>query len=97
MLRLPGPVERIFIDWLDEHFPNRKQKILRRLRSLRGGELNDSQFGRRMRGEGIWADMLSQLFRTTRDRLEMHGTDRPLSTDQFRRLPGGQQGLFDTA
>lgn len=94
LLRLPGPVKTIFVDWVEEHFPNRKRRILGRLRSMRDGDLNDSAFGRRMRGRGEWAQVLRQLFRSA---LQSAGLERggpALSTQQFRRLPGGQRSLF---
>jgi len=95
LLRLPGPVEEIFVDWVEEHFPDRKTRILGRLRELRGGTLNDTEFGRRMRGEGEWASVFQQLFRNARASAGLDGGRPPLSTDQFRRLPGGQKSFFD--
>lgn len=95
LLRLPGPVRDIFIDWVEDHFPERKSRILGRLRQLREGELNETAFGRRMRGEGEWAQVFRQLFR--RARVD-NGLDRGrpgLSTHHFRRLRGGQLSLFD--
>jgi DNA repair photolyase len=93
VMRLPGAVAGLFERWLDEHFPDRKEKVLNRVRELRGGRLNDPRFGSRMRGEGIFADQIRALFATARRR---HGLDAPaleLSTAAFRR-PGEQLGLF---
>lgn len=96
LLRLPGAVKDVFIDWIEEHFPNRKSRILGRLRDLREGELNQTEFGRRMRGQGEWARILRQLFRSSRVDNDLD-RDRPsLSTERFRRLPGGQRSLFDS-
>lgn len=95
LLRLPGPVEPIFVDWVEEHFPERKTRILGRLRDLRDGRLNDPEFGRRMRGEGEWARVFRQLFRSARARAGLDASCPSLSTDHFRRLPGGQPSLFD--
>ena len=95
LLRLPGPVEPIFVDWVEAHFPERKTRILGRLRDLRDGRLNDPEFGRRMRGEGEWARVFRQLFRSARATAGLDGGRPPLSTDHFRRLPGGQPSLFD--
>jgi DNA repair photolyase len=61
-VRLPGAVAPLFEQWLTDHFPDRKEKVLNRIRSLRGGKLNDPNFGSRMRGEGQWADHLRDLF-----------------------------------
>ncbi|MGA7124738.1 MAG: PA0069 family radical SAM protein, partial [Chthoniobacterales bacterium] len=55
IVRLPMAVSTIFINWLETHFPDRKNTVLRRIQSMRGGKLNESVFGKRMRGEGILA------------------------------------------
>lgn len=94
MLRLPGPVEDLFVDWLEREFPERKEKVLNRLRSIREGKLSDSEFGRRMRGEGLFADTVSSLFELTCRRLGLNEEDRSLRTDLFRRPSLGQQELF---
>jgi DNA repair photolyase len=61
-LRLALSIAGLFEQWLTDHFPDRKEKILNRIRSMRGGKLNDPRFGSRMRGEGIWADQLRTMF-----------------------------------
>lgn len=93
ILRLPGAVGGLFESWLDEHFPDRKEKVLHRIREMRGGQLTDSRFGHRMRGEGIYAEQIRTTFHTFRRRF---GLDRPLpelSVAAFRK-PGEQLGLF---
>jgi hypothetical protein len=83
-------VESIFTGWLQQTFPDRTDKILNRIRHLRKGALSDSRFGRRMRGEGIFAEQIRALFRSACDR---HGLDTlppELSATAFRR-PGGHQ------
>jgi DNA repair photolyase len=97
VLRLPHGVKDIFSHWLTQHFPDRREKILNRVRELRGGKLYDGRFEVRGRGQGPWADQLQSLFRIQRDRL---GLDRPpeLSVDSFRVPPafrGLQTDLFD--
>jgi DNA repair photolyase len=97
LLRLPHGVARLFERWLATHLPERKEKVLSRLRSLHGGRLYDARFETRGRGEGPFAEQLRQLFRVHRDRV---GLDRPppLSAAAFRRPepdPGPQLGLFD--
>ena len=90
VLRLPYGVRDLFDDWLLNHRPLRREKVLSRLESLRGGRLNDPRFGTRMRGEGIFAEQIEGLFRLI---ARKHGLDRPqppLSTKSFRR-PGGTQ------
>jgi DNA repair photolyase len=95
VLRLPGAVSGLFEDWLERHFPDRKEKVLNRLRDLRGGRLYDPRFGSRMRGEGLFADQIRVTFETFKRR---HGLDKPrpeLSTAAFRRPGQGVQlGLF---
>ena len=93
LLRLPGPVAPIFSGWLDRHFPERKDKILGRIRELRGGRLDDPRFGHRMRGSGVWAEQIERLFTTTRERLGIAPRGPELSVESFRR-PGGQMDLF---
>ena len=95
ILRLPGPVAPLFVDWLSATWPDRKDKVLRRIQELRGGKLTDSAFGRRMRGQGIWAETLTSLFKTTCRSLNLNQPRLPLSTDQFRRLADNQRSLFD--
>ncbi len=96
MLRLPHGVKDIFSDWLSQHFPDRRDKVLNRVRDLRGGRLYDSRFEVRGRGEGPWADQVRTLFGITRRRLGMH--QRPvLSALAFRspvRDSGPQIDLF---
>ena len=97
MLRLPGAVQEVFVDWLDRHAPNKKDRVLRRLRSLRGDDMDDTEFGVRMTGDGIWADTLGDLFQLARRKHELDGSLPPLNTDAFRPRPGGQIGLFEDA
>lgn len=96
LLRLPGAVEDVFIDWIEDHFPDRKNRILGRIRDLRNGRLNDPEFGSRMRGEGEWADLYRQLFHKARRDAGLHQSGPTHATDQFRRLPGGQLSMFAT-
>jgi DNA repair photolyase len=64
-LRLPWAVKELFERWLERHFPERKDKILNRVREMRDGKLYDPTFGVRMRGEGVFADQIEALFDTT--------------------------------
>jgi DNA repair photolyase len=90
MLRLPYAVAPLFEHWLATHFPGRKENILARIRSTRGGKLYDSRFGVRLRGEGIFADQIEQLFRVSMKKANLMGGRFELSTANFRR-PGGEQ------
>jgi len=94
-VRLPYAVAPLFEDWLERHFPERKEKVLNRVRSMRGGKLNDPRFGIRMRGEGIFAQQIGQLFSVSCRRAGIEEKRSPrLSTAAFRRA-GPQPTLFD--
>ena len=85
LLRLPGPVAGLFQDWLEREFPDRKKKVLDRIRSMRGGELTDSRFGHRMRGQGIWAKTIADLFAAQCKRSGLNIRKVTLRTDRFIR------------
>jgi DNA repair photolyase len=89
-LRLPHGVAPLFEKWLETHFPDRKEKVLNRLRAMRGGQLYDAQFGKRMSGEGIFSEQISQIFDVARRREGIPEEGPELSVASFRR-PGGQQ------
>ena len=85
IVRLPWAVAPLFEHWLEEHFPDRKEKILGRIRDLRGnGRLNDSQWRTRMTGEGIFAEQIASLFEVGCRRAGI-GERPKLSTAAFRR------------
>src|SRR5207302_149475 len=65
LVRLPFAVKDLFQEWLAEHFPERKEKVLARIRELRGGKLNEPRFGERFRAQGIFAEQLEQMYATT--------------------------------
>ncbi len=95
-VRLPGAVRPIFEDWLERHFPDRKEKVLNRIRSMRDGRLNDASFGSRMKGEGIFAQHIGRLFEMGCRRAGIENDRSPkLSTAAFRRADEGQPTLFD--
>jgi DNA repair photolyase len=95
-VRLPYAVRPLFENWLACHFPERKEKVLNRIRSIRGGKLNDPRFGSRMRGEGILAEHIAQLFDISCRKAGIEEGRYPkLSTAAFRRDGGAQPGLFD--
>ncbi len=84
MLRLPHGIKDLFSTWLDQHFPTSKDKILGRVRDLRGGNLNDPHFGTRMKGQGPLADIIRQVFHANYRRLGFPGKFT-LSAGAFRR------------
>lgn len=97
LLRLPLSVKPVFLDWLDRQEPLKKERVLGRLRDMRGGELNVSQFGTRMSGEGPYANQIASVFRIFAKRQGLGGDLPELDVSQFRRvMPGGwvQGDLF---
>lgn len=95
VLRLPHGVVDIFTNWLEEHAPQRKTKVLHRLQEMRQGRLHDSRFGHRMRGQGVYAEQIRHLFQINRRRLGLDPRGSQLSTAAFQR-PGEQLKLFNT-
>jgi DNA repair photolyase len=94
VVRLPYAVKHLFEQWLTAHFPGSKDKILNRIRSMRGGKLNASEFGQRMTGHGVFADQISQTFAVACRKAGLASTDRyDLSIASFRRPTGAQLGL----
>ena len=90
MLRLPHSVKDIFSRWLDEQAPTKKDRVLERIRALRGGRLNSTEWGSRMKGEGIFAEQTHALFTAVARRTGLDRGRMDLSTTAFRR-PGGEQ------
>jgi DNA repair photolyase len=76
VLRLPWEVAPLFKDWLAAHFPDRADRVMGRVRDMRGGKDYDSDFAKRMKGEGLWADMLNQRFHNAARRLGMNERHR---------------------
>jgi len=95
-LRLPYAVAPLFEKWLAAHFPDKKDKVLNRIRAVRGGRLNDPEFGSRMTGTGIFAEQISHMFDVACRRAGIADNEVHLSTDSFRRPGGRQLGLFDS-
>lgn len=95
MLRLPWAVAGIFEAWLEEHFPDRKDKVLNRVRGMRDGKMYDSRWKIRQRGEGIFADQVKTLFTVAARKAGIEGRSPELSTASFRRPRGPQLALFD--
>ena len=90
IMRLPYAVKDVFLQWLDDHAPTKKARILSRVREVRGGSLNVSDWGRRLRGEGIFAEQIRDLFKVAVRRAGLNQGQLNLSTAHFRR-PGGAQ------
>jgi DNA repair photolyase len=96
IVHLPFAVKDLLVDWLEQHFPERKDKVLNRIKAMRGGKLNDPRFGYRMRGEGIFAEQIKALHQVACKKAGLKKSTFQLSTGHFR-VPGKavQMGLFD--
>jgi DNA repair photolyase len=94
ILRLPHGIGELFENWLTQHFPDRKDKVINRIREIRGGKLNDPRFGARMHGEGEIADVIHQMFKLAKRKLGF-GKRPHLSTKAFRRPNETPLSLFD--
>ncbi|MFZ6647094.1 PA0069 family radical SAM protein [Undibacterium sp. TJN25] len=111
VLRLPWEVSPLFQQWLEAHFPDRAQRVMNRIRDMRNGKDYEADFGKRMRGEGIWTDLIKQRFDKCIERLGItrrSGSFGTLDGSRFRRpliVPaaentrskskGGQFDFFD--
>jgi DNA repair photolyase len=93
LLRLPHAVAPLFEQWLEIHFPDRKEKVLNQLRAMRGGKLSESEFGKRMQGEGVLAEQISRMFDVARRKAGLAEDGPTLSTAAFRRPWGAQLTL----
>jgi DNA repair photolyase len=91
-VRLPLSVRPVFEEWLEVHRPLKKEKVLSQIRDIRGGKLNDANFGSRMRGEGVQADQLHQMFKLYTRKYGLNQKKISLSTEHFSR-PGDQLGF----
>ena len=85
LLRLPFGVKDLFERWLEENYPDRKDKVLNRIREIRGGRLNDPGFKSRMKGQGVFAEQVEALFDATCRKLGLARRSWKLSTASFRR------------
>ena len=87
ILRLPHEVNPLFQEWLATHFPERAERVMNRVRDMRGGKDYKAEFGSRMRGEGVWADLIRQRFLKTLKRLGIihHGRFNQLDCSLFRK------------
>jgi DNA repair photolyase len=93
IVRLPYAVKDLFAKWLQDHYPDGKEKVLHRIEEVRGGRLNDPRFESRMCGEGVYAKHIESLFTVARRKAGYPETTPPLSTAHFRRPSGVQLEL----
>jgi DNA repair photolyase len=92
MVRLNGSIGKIFEDWLRKNFPDRFEKVWHQISEVHGGHVNDSTFGRRMTGEGNYAEAVHQLFRSAKKKYFAGRSMPPLDLTKFRK--GGNLNLF---
>jgi DNA repair photolyase len=95
LVRLPHGVAPLFEQWLADHLPDHRDKVLRRIRALRGGRLSDPRFGSRQRGSGVFADQMANMFKLACKKAGILGRRPALSTSAFRGPSESQQSLFD--
>ncbi|MDB5673873.1 MAG: radical protein [Sphingomonas bacterium] len=93
-VRLPWEVAPLFSAWLDTYFPDRADKVMAMINSLRGGRDNDPEFFSRMRGSGPWAELLRTRFKVACRKHGFNGERFQLRTDLFRAPRGPQGELF---
>lgn len=94
MVRLNGQVAGIFDDWVKRTFPERADKILNQIKSTHGGTLNESRFGKRMSGEGKYAEQIKDIFHVARKKFVIAKAPPPMSFELFKREVNGQMSLF---
>ena len=95
-VRLPWEVNPLFQDWLARHFPDRAERVMARIREMRGGKDNDARFGTRFTGEGVWAELLRARLRRASAKLGLRSERRPVQLALFTppRRPSAQSELF---
>ena len=92
IVRLNGSIGKIFEDWLRKNFPDRFEKVWNQICAVHGGNVNDSVFGRRMTGEGNYAEVVQQLFRSAKRKYFEGRSMPPMDLTKFRK--GGNLNLF---
>lgn len=94
IVRLNGSIGDIFTDWIHKTFPDRAEKVLNMIASCHGGQINDSEFGRRMVGDGNIADSIKQLYRVACNRFLTGREMPPYNLSLFTPRSGKQTSLF---
>ncbi|KTD23469.1 Radical SAM superfamily [Legionella lansingensis] len=97
LIRLPYEVKDLFKEWLAKHFPQRAEHIMSLIRQMRGGKDYDSTFGKRMRGEGEFANLIETRFKLACKRFNLNTKpSSELSVEKFRKIEQGKQlSLWD--
>ncbi len=95
VLRLPWELAPLFQEWLQAHFPDRAERVMARVREMRGGKDYDARWGQRMHGSGVWAELIHQRFTRACRQLGLGAERTPLDLSQFRPdFDTGQGSLF---
>ncbi len=94
ILRTNGAVKLVFRKWVEEHYPDRAAKIISQASHLHGGSMNDSEWGRRMKGSGAFAENIERIFKLLRNRYFAGRESPELRSDLFKPPPQGQLDLF---
>ncbi len=92
VIRLPWEVAPLFKQWLELHYPQRAERIMARIHEMRGGKDYDSNFATRMKGSGLWSDLVRQRFEKASRRLGFNRQRIELDLTQFRRPGGAGEG-----
>ena len=95
IVRLNGAVGEIFEDWLRKNYPDRHDRVIHQIQSCHGGKLNDSRYGTRMRGEGNYAEMISQQLKIAKDKYFAGKMMPPYDLSLYPKYRDGQLSLFD--
>lgn len=95
IVRLNGSIGDIFDDWLDRHYPDRKDKIIRQIKECHGGQLQDMRLGKRMKGEGNIAGAIKQLFESAKKKHLVNRRKFEFNLDAFSNEHNSQLSLFD--
>ena len=95
VVRLPFAVKDLFQNWLEQHFPDRKKKVLSHILDIRGGKLNDPNFGSRMRGSGAYSEQIKSMFTLACRKSGIEGRHPELSTESFKLPDAPQLSLFE--
>ncbi|WP_421765379.1 PA0069 family radical SAM protein [Ekhidna sp.] len=92
VVRLNGQINKIFHDWLKKSYPDRVEKVWHQIQDLHGGNVNDTEFGRRIKGDGKISEAIKNLFEVSKRKYFKNKSFEPLETSHFRRK--GNYSLF---
>jgi DNA repair photolyase len=95
IVRLNGSIAEIFTDWIHKAFPDRAEKVLNMIKACHNGKLNDSEYGRRMGGDGRLAESIHQLFRMSVNRFMGDRIMPEFDYSLFVPKGGKQTSMFD--